>query len=94
MLGLAGNEESRWRRFGRKWWVMVGSAVVDECHCRRGEGEEEEKKKKKKTRGVRGCFVLILVCVFFLEMMRCQLMSGGQKTLPFCIDRIAVALNN
>jgi hypothetical protein len=21
-LGLAGNEESRWRWFGRKWWVM------------------------------------------------------------------------
>jgi hypothetical protein len=43
-LGLAGNKESRRRWFGRKWWVMAGSAVVEEVR---------EKKKKKKTRGVR-----------------------------------------
>jgi hypothetical protein len=26
-----------------------------------------------------GCFVLILNLCVFLEMMRCQVMSGGQK---------------
>jgi hypothetical protein len=41
LLGLAGNEESRQRWFGRKWWVTAGSAVA-----RKGEGEEEEKKNQ------------------------------------------------
>jgi hypothetical protein len=27
--------------------------------------KEEEKRKRKRTRDVRGCFVFILVCVFF-----------------------------
>jgi hypothetical protein len=49
---------------------MAGSAVA-------GEVREKKKKKKKKTRGVHRCFVLILVCVFFLEMLRYQLVSRG-----------------
>jgi hypothetical protein len=36
-LGLAGNEDCRWR-----WWVTAGSAGDDECQRQRGEGEEEE----------------------------------------------------
>ena len=39
-----------------------------------------------------GCFVLILSLCIFLEMMRCQLVSGGQKILPLCNDCIATAL--
>jgi hypothetical protein len=46
----------------------------EEEACVRGGGEEEEKKKKK-TRGGRerevGCFVLILICVFF-EVSACE----------------------
>jgi hypothetical protein len=52
----------------------------------------EKKKEKKKTRGVCRCFVLILVCAFFLRMLRCQLASEGQKTSPFYTDRIATAI--
>jgi Na+/glutamate symporter len=62
--------------------------------CVRKVREKKKKKKEKKTRGMRGCFVLILVCVFFLEMLKYQLVSGGQKIPPFCTDRIAVALFN
>jgi hypothetical protein len=47
-LGLAENEESRLRWFGRKWWVTAGSIVADEYHCWRGEGELEKKQQKKK----------------------------------------------
>jgi hypothetical protein len=63
-LGLAGNEESHRRWFGRKWWSRLGqslpvSAVTEEVRekkkkkkgeraCVRGEGEEEEKKERKK----------------------------------------------
>jgi hypothetical protein len=39
-----------------------------------------------------GCFVLILGLCIFLKMLRCQLVSGGQKTPPLCNDRIATAL--
>jgi hypothetical protein len=98
-LGLAGNEERRRRWYGWRWWVTAILAVAGECHRRRGEGEEEEEEeKKKKNRGVCGCFVLILVCTFFLGMLIYQLVSGGQKTPPFCTappfctDRIATVL--
>jgi hypothetical protein len=38
------------------------------------------------------CFVLILnLCVFF-EMMRCQVVSGGQKITHLCNYRITAAL--
>jgi hypothetical protein len=90
-LGLAENKESHQIWFGWKLWVTVGSAVADECHRRRGEGEEEEEEKKK-TRGVRACFVLILVCVFFLKMLRYHLVSRGQITPHFCTNRIVAAL--
>jgi hypothetical protein len=43
---LAGNEESHWRWFGRKWWVTARSAVA---------GEVREKKKKKKKKKPRVC---------------------------------------
>ena len=39
-----------------------------------------------------GCFVLILSLCIFLEMLRCQLVSGRQKTLPLCNDCIATTL--
>jgi hypothetical protein len=40
--GLAENEESDRRWFGRKWWVTVGSAVAEKVR--------EKKKKRKKLR--------------------------------------------
>jgi hypothetical protein len=49
-------------------------------------GEEEEEKKKKKNWGMRGCFDLILVCVFFLEILRCQLVSGCTRLIINNID--------
>jgi hypothetical protein len=39
-----------------------------------------------------GCFVFILNLCIFLEMLRSQLVSGGQKTPPLCHDRIVAAL--
>jgi hypothetical protein len=39
-----------------------------------------------------GCFVLILNLCVFLEMMRCQVMSGGQKITHLCNYRITAAL--
>jgi hypothetical protein len=39
-----------------------------------------------------GCFVLILSFYIFLKMLRCQLVSGGQKTHHLCHDRIVAAL--
>jgi hypothetical protein len=44
---------------------------------------EERRKKKKKNQGLRGYLVLILVCAFFLKMLRCQLVSEGQKIIFF-----------
>jgi hypothetical protein len=38
------------------------------------------------------CFDFILNLCIFLKMLRCQLMSGGQKTPPFCHDHMATAL--
>ena len=40
------------------------------------------------------CFVFILNLCIFLEMLRCQLMNGGQKTPPLCHDHIVAALYN
>ena len=54
--------------------------------------EEVREKKKKKTMGVCGYFVFILVCIFFLEILRYQHVSEGHKTPIFCTDRIAAAL--
>jgi hypothetical protein len=31
-------------------------------------------------------------CIFFLLYVRCRSVSGGQKTSPFCTDRIEVIL--
>jgi hypothetical protein len=39
-----------------------------------------------------GCFDFILNLCIFLKMLKCQLTSGGQKTPPFCHDRMATAL--
>jgi hypothetical protein len=39
-----------------------------------------------------GCFDFILNLCIFLKMLKCQLMNGGQKTPPFCHDRMAAAL--
>jgi hypothetical protein len=92
-LGLAGNEESRW-----KWWVTAGLVVASECRRRRGEGEErrkkrkktrcvrevrEKKKKKKKTGACVECFDFILNLCIFLKSMRCQFMIRGQKNSTF-----------
>jgi hypothetical protein len=41
-----------------------------------------------------GCFDFILDLCIFLKMVRCQFMSGGQKTPPFCHDRMAPALKD
>jgi hypothetical protein len=41
-----------------------------------------------------GCFVLILSFCISLKMLRCQLVSDGQKIPPLCHDRIVVALLN
>jgi hypothetical protein len=30
-FGLTGNEESRWKWFGRKSWVTAGLAVAGDC---------------------------------------------------------------
>jgi hypothetical protein len=50
-----------------------------------GVREVREKKKKKKNRVFCSHFI-------FLEMVRCHLVNGRQKTLPFCPIRIAAAL--
>jgi hypothetical protein len=39
-----------------------------------------------------GCFDFILDWCIFLKMVRCQFMSGGQKTPHLCHDRMAAAL--
>jgi hypothetical protein len=39
-----------------------------------------------------GCFDFILNLCVFLKRMRCQLVTGGQKTPPFCHDRMAATL--
>jgi hypothetical protein len=39
-----------------------------------------------------GCFDFILDLCIFLKMVRCQFMSGGQKTSHLCHDRMAAAL--
>jgi hypothetical protein len=49
-------------------------------------GEVREKKEKKKKKPRTWCFVLILICIFLLEMLRCQLMSERQKPPPFCTE--------
>jgi hypothetical protein len=37
-------------------------------------------------------FFFILNLCIFLEMLRCQLVNGGQKTSPLCHDRIVAAI--
>jgi hypothetical protein len=39
-----------------------------------------------------GCFNFILNLCVFLKRMSCHLMIGGQKTPPFCHDRMVAAL--
>jgi hypothetical protein len=39
-----------------------------------------------------GCFIFILSFCIFLEIMRCQLMDGGQKSLPLRHDCMAAPL--
>ena len=39
-----------------------------------------------------GCFDSILNLYIFFKSLRCQLMSGEQKTPPLCHDRMATAL--
>jgi hypothetical protein len=39
-----------------------------------------------------GCFVFILNLCIFLEMLRCRLVNGGQKTTPLCHDHIVASL--
>jgi hypothetical protein len=37
------------------------------------------------------CFDFIFYLCIFLKLLRCQLMNGGQKTPPFCHDRMTAA---
>ena len=39
-----------------------------------------------------GCFIFILSFCIFLKIMRCQLVVGGQKSLPLHHDHMAASL--
>jgi hypothetical protein len=38
------------------------------------------------------CIDFIFSLCIFLKLLKCQLMNGGQKSPPFCHDRMAAAL--
>jgi hypothetical protein len=70
---------SGWRRlFARGGrWVVVGGGVCTIGHL---------------FGCLIECFVLILNLYIFLKMLRCQLVSGGQKIPPLSHDRMTTTL--
>jgi hypothetical protein len=61
--------------------------VVDMKEERGEKKKWKEKEEIRKKSSVLGCMIVLFI--FFLLYVRCQLMNDGQKTPPLCIDRIA-----
>jgi hypothetical protein len=72
--GEGEEEEKKERKKSGEEACVRGEGEEEEA-CVRGEGEEEEEEKKKKPRAGRegevGCFLLILIYVFF-EVSACE----------------------